>query len=152
MKKNIFTFRQGFTLLELLVTISIIGILLGVGSVSFSTAQKRGRDSRRKADMRSIQKSLEQCYALDTEYPQTVVSSSSLDCDSGESTMDLVPADPKPDSVYVYSVDSDPATTYCLCATLENVDTGNATSTGASGACVFATGSGADYFCISSQQ
>lgn len=141
---------KGFTLLELLVTISIIGILLAIGSASFSTAQKKGRDSRRQADMTSIQKALEQCYSVDGSYPTAVISGSSIDCTAGQTVMNLVPDDPKSAGVYVYSVDANPATAYCLCATLENLGTGNASSTGGSGSCVFASTS--DYFCVSNQQ
>lgn len=144
---------KGFTLLELLVTISIIGILLAIGSVSFSTAQKKGRDSRRQGDMTAIQKSLEQCYSVDSFYPQTVTSGSDLTCTAGQTVMNQVPDDPKPAGVYVYSVDSSPATGYCLCALLENTGTGNANSVGAAGVCSWDKGTAdSDYFCVSNQQ
>jgi len=145
--------RKGFTLLELLVTISIIGLLLGIGAVSFSTAQKRGRDSRRQGDMKSIQKSLEQCYSLDTKYPQTADSDSSLDCADGTTTMNQVPSDPQPAGSYTYTVDdADPATVYCLCAELENLGTGNADTEGTNGVCSWETTTDNNYFCVSNQQ
>jgi len=145
--------KKGFTLLELLVTISIIGILLAIGSVSFSTAQKRGRDSRRQGDMKAIQKSLEQCFALDTEYPQTADPDNPLNCTGGASTMNQVPDDPKPAEDYVYTVDDAlSATAYCLCASLENLGTGNADSVGAGGVCSWETATDNDYFCVSNQQ
>ena len=50
----------GFTLLELLVVISIIGILVAIGAASFSVAQRQGRDARRRADMKSFQNCIEQ--------------------------------------------------------------------------------------------
>jgi len=147
--------RKGFTLLELLVTISIIGLLLGIGAVSFSTAQKRGRDSRRQGDMKAIQKSLEQCYSIDTKYPQTAASDSSLDCSDGTMTMNQVPSDPQSTGSYTYTVDSDPATVYCLCSLLENIGKGNASDDGAGGggSCTWDAG-GVDnnYFCVSNQQ
>ena len=142
--------RQGFTLLELLVVISIIGILMAIGSVSFSTAQKKGRDSRRMGDMKAIQKSLEECYALDNKYPQTVSSDSSLECEGGTVTMNLVSDDPKPDEDYTYTVDANPATIYCLCAELENTGAGNASDVGSGGSCSYAADD--DYFCVSNQQ
>jgi len=145
--------RQGFTLLELLVVISIIGILMAIGSVSFSTAQKKGRDSRRMGDMKAIQKALEECYALDNRYPSTsgVVSGSALSCAvSTASVMNQVPDDPKPDEDYTYTVDANPATIYCLCAELENTGAGNASDVGSGGSCNYAADD--DYFCVSNQQ
>jgi len=145
--------KKGFTLLELLVTISIIGLLLGIGAVSFSTAQKRGRDSRRQGDMKAIQKSLEQCYSLDTKYPQTAAPDSSLDCADGTTTtMNQVPSDPQSTGIYTYTVDTDPATVYCLCALLENLGTGNADTEGANGVCSWETTTDNNYFCVSNQQ
>lgn len=145
--------RQGFTLLELLVTISIIGILIGVGSVSFSTAQKKGRDSRRQADMKAVQTSLEQCYALDTRYPASVTEGSALTCFGTAVTMNSVPYDPKNTGSYdyTYTVNADTIkTNYCLCALMETVGSGNANSAGAAGVC--ALGGTKNYFCVSNQQ
>lgn len=50
---------EGFTLVELLVVISIIAILSVVGITVFNSAQKSTRDARRKADIDAIAKALE---------------------------------------------------------------------------------------------
>lgn len=50
---------KGFTLIELLVVIAIIGILATIIVASFTSAQARGRDTRRKADVDAIKKALE---------------------------------------------------------------------------------------------
>ena len=55
---------NGFTLIELLISISIVAILSVVLSVSFSNAQKNGRDQRRIADLKAIQSAAEQYYLL----------------------------------------------------------------------------------------
>lgn len=60
MKKRIL----GFTLIELLVVISIIAILITLGFTSFSSAQKKARDAKRKSDIRDIKNALEQYYSL----------------------------------------------------------------------------------------
>jgi prepilin-type N-terminal cleavage/methylation domain-containing protein len=142
--------RQGFTLIELLVTISIIGIILGIVSVGFSTAQKNTRDSRRKGDLTAIQKSVEQCYVLESEYPDTVESGSSISCGS-QTTMNSVPSDPKDTGsfVYTYSVSADNSS-YCVCGVLDKSGTGNASNVGATGVCSLI--SDGDYYCLSNQQ
>jgi len=61
-KNNIYSStlnKLGFTLVELLVAISIIGILVSVGLASFSAAQKQARNTNRKSDLRQYQNSLE---------------------------------------------------------------------------------------------
>jgi len=50
---------KGFTLLEILVVISIIGILTGLALLSFEPTQKRARDTQRKSDLKQYQTSLE---------------------------------------------------------------------------------------------
>jgi len=61
---------KGFTLVELMVTVTIIGILTTLGVVTYSRAQARARDGRRTADMVTIQNALEM-YASENngDYP-----------------------------------------------------------------------------------
>lgn len=107
--------RKGFTLLELLVVISIIGILVAMGTVSYSTAQKKGRDSKRKSDLKSIQNAMEECYSLDTAYPTTITGGAALTCTGGAQVMTTTPQDPKSgDYSFTLAADS-----YAICADLE---------------------------------
>lgn len=50
---------KGFTLIELMVAISIVAILATVGLVVFSNTQKQARDSRRTQDIASIANALQ---------------------------------------------------------------------------------------------
>lgn len=54
-KKN----RTAFTLIEMLVVISLIGILAGVALVSFTSIQKQARDTTRKSDLKQYQTAFE---------------------------------------------------------------------------------------------
>lgn len=59
----------GFTLIELLVVVSIIGVLAAVGFVSYSSAQSKARDSKRKQDLSSLATALELYYGVNKTYP-----------------------------------------------------------------------------------
>lgn len=54
--------RSGFTIVEIIITITIMGILLTLTVVSLSNNQMRSRDEERKADIESIALHLESYY------------------------------------------------------------------------------------------
>ena len=60
---------KGFSLIELLVVITIIAILIAAGTVSYTKAQQKGRDARRKTDLKTIQQALEQYFEQNGYYP-----------------------------------------------------------------------------------
>lgn len=49
---------RGFTIVELLIVIVVIGILAAISIVSYNGIQNRARDSTRRSDVASIQKAL----------------------------------------------------------------------------------------------
>ncbi|PIZ10368.1 hypothetical protein COY54_01685, partial [Candidatus Falkowbacteria bacterium CG_4_10_14_0_8_um_filter_41_36] len=67
-----------FTLIELLIVISIIGIIISISFVSFSNVRQKGRDTKRIADIKLIQKSLEDYYRDEGSYPATLTPGQSL--------------------------------------------------------------------------
>lgn len=64
--------RAGFTLVELLVVISIIATLSVVGLVSYTNFMKSSRDAKRQSDLRLIQSALEEYYADQLFYPGSI--------------------------------------------------------------------------------
>ncbi len=54
--------RRGFTVVELLITITIMGILLILAVVNLTSSQVNGRDSERKGDIEAISSNLESYY------------------------------------------------------------------------------------------
>lgn len=62
---------KGFTLIELMVSISILVIVSTVGIVSFSRAQIVSRDARRKEDLHNIATALQVYYQANKRYPCT---------------------------------------------------------------------------------
>lgn len=104
-------FRHAFTLVELLVVISIISILMAVGAVNYQKSVKLSRDSKRKADLEQIRQALETYRAENGVYPDTA-SISSLVPDY----LTEYPQDPKGGA---YSYTKGTGATYRICAQLE---------------------------------
>ena len=133
--------EKGFTLLELLVVIGIISMLVGVLSVSYSAAQKRGRDSRRRSDTKAMQEALEQYYAENTySYP-------SGDCNEADDYLKGAWPTTDPSGESYEGADACAAASYCLCALMEVENTGNA----ADASCTWSGGS-LDYYCVGNLQ
>jgi prepilin-type N-terminal cleavage/methylation domain-containing protein len=66
MKKN----RQsGFTIVELLIVIVIIGILATIGFVSFANAQNRAKKSKAEATISQVKSKLGEYFAENNYYP-----------------------------------------------------------------------------------
>ncbi len=61
--------KQGFTVIELIVVISVIGILLAISVLAYTQVQKQARDDARSADMTMLQNQLEKFYEKNGEYP-----------------------------------------------------------------------------------
>src|SRR5260221_6252065 len=60
---------KGFTLVELLVAITILAIISSIGLVFYNQAEVTARNSRRAGDLQEAQKALEQFYAIWQKYP-----------------------------------------------------------------------------------
>jgi prepilin-type N-terminal cleavage/methylation domain-containing protein len=116
---KIFKTESAFTLLELLVTIAIIAILIALGTVSYSAAQKKSRDARRRSDIKEIQNALESFYALQdpNNYPGDTPADFPTEIDNDTYFPSGVPTDPKLGTNYQVSVYTTDA--YTVCADLE---------------------------------
>lgn len=70
--------KKGFTLIELLVVIAIIGLLASIVAVAVNNVRKKGRDTKRLADIKAIQTALELYNDEVGGYPECT------DADSGD--------------------------------------------------------------------
>jgi len=115
--------QKGFTLLELLVVIVVIGILALLVIPNLTSAPKKARDIQRKTDLRAVQKALEEYYVSNSAYPVTTVWATlgtSYLTTGTPPILKSMPADPLNTGVYIYSYNAAASTAYTLRACLEN--------------------------------
>ncbi|MFZ2153127.1 MAG: type II secretion system protein [Microgenomates group bacterium] len=134
----------GFTLFELLVSISIIAILTAIAIVSFGSAQKKARDAKRMQDLSLVQKAAEQYYMLSSSsYPVNLSSAWSV---GTQTILEAVPLDPR-GAGYTFSTIIS-GTDYCICSIIEGTTGANTVNAD----CNFATLGTKQYYCVKNQQ
>ncbi len=66
------TREKGFTLIELIIVITIIGILVGLGLPQYKNATKRSREAALKENLFLLRKLINQYLVDKGKYPQTL--------------------------------------------------------------------------------
>lgn len=108
--------NKGFTLLELLIVIAIIGILTAVTVTSVTVSRGKARDTRRVGDMKEIQIGLALYYDVNKAYPQSLYTL----VDPAQHYLPELPTDPQTGAMYEYTASSTTSyKNYCIGVTLE---------------------------------
>lgn len=120
-RKFSFKSRSGFTLVELMISISIIAVLSSIGLVLYKNSQITARDGKRKQDLKALSVAVELFYQDNKRYPcsgnghQTLLTSGngsftdSSFCPGGSNTsisptyINQIPKDPLSTGSYVYT-------------------------------------------------
>lgn len=136
--------KKGFTLVELLITITILAILSIIGMVVYSALVKNARDAKRQSDLKFVQSALENYHADQFYYPRLSTASDCASVPNGDLAFGCVLKNPDGTKIYVTEISKDPlpsspqysyqvtppncnnqttpqrCTGYCLFAALEN--------------------------------
>ncbi len=112
--KNI---KKGFSLVELLVVITIIAILSVVAYSAVGGQTIKARDSKRKQDLNTIQSALELYFVEFGTYPDSLENGAIGDGKIPKKFLSSIPTDPGADTAYIYATDG---ISFAIAATLEN--------------------------------
>jgi prepilin-type N-terminal cleavage/methylation domain-containing protein len=111
--------KSGFTLIELIVSVTIIALLTVVAMVSYTGTNRKARDSRRMADVEKIRMALELYrQGMGSTYPSTLTSLTT----NNPPYLQAIPVGPKSDT---YTYNKTGGYTYTLQATVEDAGSSN---------------------------
>lgn len=68
--RRMFKNKRGFTLIELMIVIAIIGILAAIAIPQFAKYRRRAYNSAALSDLKNFQTEMEAQYSENQEYPQ----------------------------------------------------------------------------------
>ncbi len=141
--------QKGFTLVELLVVVAIIGLLAGIAVVSVNSTRVKARDARRIADVKQMQNALELYNnTMNGAYPpkkvaqelgmaggKTISSTGGLsDAPAGEIYLNVIPKDPGQNKYMYGACGDETAVPVVTCPAYEmTFTTEGVTSLGAAG-------------------
>lgn len=114
---------KGFTLIEVLVVMSLMGILMAISLTAFYSTRKSARDARRKADLEQIRSALEMYRSDVGAYPTPNSTTNpnwftNFSISYGSDVyLPVVPSDPISTNLYYYNRPT--ANSYNVCSTLE---------------------------------
>ncbi|MDP3958160.1 MAG: prepilin-type N-terminal cleavage/methylation domain-containing protein [bacterium] len=113
--------KSGFTIIELLVTLAIIGMLASLAMTSLTASRAKSRDAARVSDVKQLQNALQLYLNDNKQYPATL--------DPAELVplhIRAVPRDPLTGASYSYAalMSGNRCIDYHLGATLETVSAG----------------------------
>lgn len=121
--------KRGFTIVELIVSISIIAILSGLMLTNTSGSRAKARDAQRVSDLSQLQLALQLYYDRCNQYPASLATSASTGCPSGATLGTFISTIPTPpagtsQTSYDYATQtvSSLLVNYVLHATLEQAN------------------------------
>lgn len=89
--------RRGFTVVELIVVVAMIGLLSAIIYPNISGSRGKGRDAQRVSDLGQIQLALSLYYDRCGQYPSSLVTTANTGCPTGitlGSYMTTIPTPP----------------------------------------------------------
>ncbi len=118
--------QSGFTLIEILITVSIIALLSTIIIVGLDAVRAKARDTKRIGDIKQLHGAIENFYSTCYRFPINIleVSRTPVDCIGYSPVLLEIPIDPAPGTGYKYFTDAagsplGSGRRFHLCATLE---------------------------------